>query len=73
VFSHFPIINGRIDEEIQAREALDTRMQESLQDLQHQINQIKDSNRRFEQEIENQGKEGMLNDRFLAQGNISGY
>ena len=48
-------------------------MQESLQDLQHQINQIKDSNRRFEQEIENQGKEGMLNDRFLAQGNISGY
>lgn len=41
--------------------------------MQHQINELKDINRRRQNEIETQSKEGLCNDQYLAQGDISKY
>jgi len=39
--AHFPIIHGRIDEEIRNREAHEVKVENQIQDLQRQIDEMR--------------------------------
>jgi hypothetical protein len=50
-FKNFPIIHGRIDDEIRDRKEVDDHVQDQIADLQAQIEAIREENRRFKEEI----------------------
>ena len=72
-FRNFPIINGRIDDEIRDRKDVDEKVQQQMTDLQKQIDDIREENRRFKEEISNKSREDLLTDNYLAKGQISSY
>ena len=72
-FKHFPIIHSRIDKEIEERNQVDAKVQEQIEELHLRIDKLYAYNTKKEDEVKEQGKEAMLNDKFLAKGNIAGY
>ena len=72
-FKNFPIIHGRIDEEIKERKEVDERVQNQIGDLQRQIDQIREENQKFKDETFNNSKEDLLTDKYLAKGELTSY
>ena len=72
-FQHFPILHGRIDKEVEERTQVDAKVQEQIEELHLRIDKLYAYNQRREDEVRDQAREAMLNDKFLARGNIDGY
>ena len=72
-FKNFPIIHGRIDDEIKERKDMDDTVQGQIGDLQKQIDEMREDNQRFKDEILKNSREDLLTDKYLAKGEIGSY
>jgi hypothetical protein len=72
-FKQFPLIHSRIDEEIRDRKDIDDRVQGQKDNLQRQIDELREENKRFKEEVFNRSRENLLTDTYLAKGQISSY
>ncbi len=72
-WAQFPIINGRIDDEIKTRETVDQQVQSQIEDLQKQIDQMKEENQAFKDEVFLNSKENLLTDKYLAKGDATAF
>jgi len=72
-FKNFPIIHARIDDEIKERKDMDDTVQGQIGDLQKQIDEMREENQRFKDEILKNSREDLLTDKYLAKGEIDSY
>lgn len=72
-FQHFPILHGRIDKEVAERTQVDAKVQEQIEELHLRIDKLYAYNQRREDQANEQAREAMLNDKFLARGDIEAY